>query len=279
MKTWHDGERALQETVGLAERMEQLGPRVIHNAMPAEHRAFASELPFVIAGAVDPAGDAWATILTGEPGFISSPSARELEIAAMIDANDPASAGMRDGDAIGLLGIELLSRSRIRVNGILRGGLNVDVEESFGNCPKYIHPRHVAFGRWGAAVSTAFDDAARAMIAKADTFFVATYSEHEAHRRIDVSHRGGAPGFVAVANNVLTIPDYRGNMFFSTLGNILTNEKAGLAFIDFDTGDLLQLTGNAKVHVINADSRHWTFTPRRLARRPALPVERSEHNP
>ena len=64
---------------------------------------------------------------------------------------------------------------------------------------------------------------------------------------IDVSHRGGKPGFVrvddGVGGTVLTFPDFRGNFFFNTLGNITAHPKAGLLFVDHETGGVLQLTG------------------------------------
>ena len=64
-----------------------------------------------------------------------------------------------------------------------------------------------------------------------------------AQRSVDVSHRGGKPGFVRIDGDVLTIPDFAGNLHFNTLGNLLVNPRAGLLFIDFATGDLLQLSG------------------------------------
>ena len=62
-----------------------------------------------------------------------------------------------------------------------------------------------------------------------------------------MSHRGGQPGFVDVQGNSLTIPDFRGNRFFNTLGNLLGDPRAGLLFVDFTSGDLLQLQGNVTI--------------------------------
>lgn len=62
-----------------------------------------------------------------------------------------------------------------------------------------------------------------------------------------MSHRGGRPGFVRVDGDVLTIPDFPGNRYFNTLGNLLLDPRAGLLFVDFASGDLLHLQGRAEL--------------------------------
>lgn len=114
LPTWHAGETSIQESVGAADRMAVIGQRVVRDFMPDQHRAFYAQIPFIVLGSVDRQGDAWATLLAGRPGFITSPSATTLDIAARPDPADPASEGARAGDAIGLLGIELSSRRRDR---------------------------------------------------------------------------------------------------------------------------------------------------------------------
>lgn len=64
---------------------------------------------------------------------------------------------------------------------------------------------------------------------------------------LDVSHRGGRPGFMRVDGDVLTIPDFRGNRYLNTLGNFLLDPRAGLLFVDFARGDLLHLAGEVEV--------------------------------
>ena len=93
------------------------------------------------------------------------------------------------------------------------------------------------------------DEAARAAITGADTFFVASRSRSGDGRNFgaDISHRGGRPGFIRVDGDVLTIPDFRGNRYFNTLGNLLAEPRASLLLVDFETGDLLQLQGTAQV--------------------------------
>ena len=83
------------------------------------------------------------------------------------------------------------------------------------------------------------------LIKNSDTFFVATaFNETGA----DVSHRGGMPGFVQVlGSSLLAWPDYDGNKMFQTLGNLSVNPSAGLLFLDFGSGETLQLTGTTEV--------------------------------
>jgi ferredoxin-NADP reductase/predicted pyridoxine 5'-phosphate oxidase superfamily flavin-nucleotide-binding protein len=283
LPVWHQGEIALQQQAGVAERMADVGQRVIRDHMPDQHRDFYAQLPFIVAGSVDAHGDAWATLLEGQPGFIFSPNATTLDIEARPHQGDPAAAGMQDGAPIGLLGIELHTRRRNRMNGVLQaigGGFRVQVEQSFGNCPRYIQLRDFHFVhppaepyRGEVETLSALDDAARASIGAADTFYVATYAE----RQVDASHRGGKPGFVRVSEDgLLTIPDFNGNLFFSTLGNIHQNGKAGLLFVDYASGDTLQLSGDAEVILDSPEiaafqgaERLWTFRPRRIVRRRA----------
>jgi hypothetical protein len=88
------------------------------------------------------------------------------------------------------------------------------------------------------------DAAAREAIAAADTLFVAT---SDGDGRVDISHRGGKPDFVRVADDTLTIPDFAGNRYFNTLGNLLLVPRAALLFPDFDSGDLLLVQGRAEI--------------------------------
>ncbi len=48
---WHPGEKAIQRQVGVAERMEEVGRRVVRTFMPDQHRAFFAQIPFIVAAA------------------------------------------------------------------------------------------------------------------------------------------------------------------------------------------------------------------------------------
>ncbi len=290
---WHAGEIAMQRSAGVVARMAEVGRRNIRDHLIDQHRAFYPQLEFVVLGTVDPAGDAWATLRAGPPGFLHAPDPSHLAVDMPREDDDPAEAGLGDGAGIGLLGIELATRRRNRLNGTIRcrsaRGFTVEVEQAYGNCPQYIQARPATFVREPSApasaapaVSRRLDDRARAMVADADTFFVATYRNREdGHREVDVSHRGGRAGFVRVGTDgVLTVPDFAGNLFFNTLGNMTANPRAGLAFVDFATGDLLQMTGTAEVVTDSPEiaafqgaERLWRFTPTQVVfRADALPL-------
>lgn len=284
---FHDGEIELQRKLGVAERMDMFGRRVVRDFMPEQHRDFFEQLPFIAVGSVDASGDVWATLLAGAPGFAHSPDPRHLTLVLPLNSDDPAMDGQKQGDAIGVLGIELHTRRRNRMNGAISAignkGFTIAVEHSFGNCPQYIQTRNWHMADRSGALAPAeqlveLDGAARETIGAADTFFVASYIDlTDGRRQVDASHRGGKPGFVRIdAAGKLTIPDFAGNLHFNTLGNFLRNPRAGLVFIDFENGDMLQLTGEAEVILDSPDiaafqgaERLWTFVPRKLVRRKA----------
>lgn len=285
---WHTGERILQNSVGMAARMELVGQKVIRDFMPEQHRAFFAQLPFLLLAAVDAGGSPWATLLEAAPGFVTSPDPRTLRVDALPVSADPAHAALSPGASVGVLGIEPATRRRNRVNGTVMAvdsaGFTLAVEQSFGNCPQYIQTRNLSFARPpGQAAdgpvlrSQSLDEAARAAIAAADTFFVASYVDADGdrpRRAVDISHRGGKPGFVRIDGDTLTIPDFSGNLFFNTLGNLLVNPRAGLVFPDFQSGDLLQLTGATEL-VLEGDEiasfmgaeRLWRFRVEQVVRR------------
>ena len=103
---------------------------------------------------------------------------------------------------------------------------------------------------------------------------------------MDVSRRGGETGFVRIDGSRLTIPDFAGNRFFNTLGNLLLNPRAGLLFIDFNSGDLLQLSGRTEiilempqVEFFQGAERVWIFQVESVIRRPAALVLRWRFHP
>lgn len=279
---WHAGERQLQAAVGVAERMAVVGPKVIRDHLPEQHRDFYPLLPYLLLGVVDEQGIPWATLVEGAPGFAHSPDPQTLQVDSQPSPGDPARAGLHHGAAVGVLGIDLNTRRRNRMNGRVAAldheGFSVQVKHTFGNCPKYIQLRPVdgIARKPGTQVerSESLDEAAQTLIRNADTFFVASYVDADGERSVDVSHRGGNQGFVRVEGNVLTIPDFAGNLFFNTLGNLQLNPVAGLLFIDFASGDVLQVAGRTalilsgeQVAEFEGAQRLWTVTVEQVVRR------------
>jgi uncharacterized protein len=258
---FHTGELAIQARLGVQEQMDKQGRRVIREFLPDQHRQFFAQLPYVISGTVDATGNPWASILVGNLGFLSSPDDRTLHIATKPLFGDPLATIIANGIDIGLLGIELATRRRNRLNGIViatqSDGFEVKVEQCFGNCPQYIQVRRSELAEFEPKTLkpihpiAQFGELDRTIITASDTFFIATAYQAESEGTasgVDVSHRGGKPGFVRINDDrVLTIPDFVGNNHFNTFGNLELNPRAGLLFVDFDRGDLLYLTGTAKV--------------------------------
>jgi predicted pyridoxine 5'-phosphate oxidase superfamily flavin-nucleotide-binding protein len=269
---FHAGELKAQRLAGAAPAAAP-----IRGAMPEQHRAFFPLLRFVCLAVPDAEGWPLATLVTGAPGFASSPAPDRLQVAAMPAPDDPVRAHLKAGTPAGLLGIDLGTRRRNRLNGIVAqaasDGFAVDVLQSFGNCPRYIQVRQLlpVVRRPGPAVN--FDAAlparARELLASSSTLFVASASGKEvqgAAAGLDISHRGGPPGFARLEGSVLTVPDYNGNRYFNTLGNFIAEPRAAIVLADFASGDLLQLQGIVDIDWTAADpdqtppvERVWRF--------------------
>ena len=273
---FHAGELAIQARLGTQDRMDKQGRRFIREYLPEQHRQFFAQLPYGIVGTVDASGCLWASILMGKPGFLSTPDERTLRVAAQPLFGDPLVKTLAEGIDIGFLGIELHTRRRNRMNGVVKAvyidGFEVQVGQSFGNCPKYIQSRLFEWVEFDPATPkpmqaiAALSDSERALITAADTLFIATAYQSELAGMasgVDVSHRGGKPGFVRLdSDDTLTIPDFAGNCHFNTIGNIEMNPRAGFLFVDFAQGDLLYLTGTAEVIWEGAEISHYAGAER-----------------
>jgi predicted pyridoxine 5'-phosphate oxidase superfamily flavin-nucleotide-binding protein len=281
---FHEDEIAAQSLAG-----QRAGRAAIRPFLPDQHREFFRLLPYLFTATPDANGWPVASMLCGPAGFTHSPDPLTLRIDALPSPDDPAAAGFAPGNRIGLLGLDLSTRRRNRANGVVAAiddnGLTVAVEQSFGNCAQYIQTRaptpHARSPRTVEALSS-LDAAARRLIETADTLFVASRSRAGIGEGggLDVSHRGGLPGFVDLQGDALVVPDFRGNRFFNTLGNLLGDPRCGLLFVDFAAGDLLQLQGTATIDWTAAagqpagTQRSWRLLIERgWRRRDALPFD------
>lgn len=256
---YHPGELEVQTRAGVRDMAERIG-RSIGATIPLAAREFLRSQPMAVIGTLDAAGRLWASLVTGELGFMQAVDERTVRIHTSPVPGDPLGDNLTVNRPIGLLVIDFAARRRMRVNGTLElhadGAMYIRTEQVYANCPKYIQAR--AWERRkqtgdvpGVQRGGGLTGKQRQWIAAADTFFLAS-SHPEAG--VDASHRGGNPGFVRVTKEgSLVWPDYPGNNLFQTLGNIAANPRTGLLFIDFDGGGTLQLTGRARI-VWNAEA-------------------------
>ena len=293
LSPFHTDELTAQARAGV-----KAGGAGIRAFMPDQHRTFFAALPILYVSSLDVEGKPLASVLTGSAGFVHSPDPVTLRIDARHDANDPAAGTLEVGDEVGLLGLDFATRRRNRANGrvvvVDDSGFTLALQQSFGNCPQYIQRRTVSPGPSVSAPAKPLSShagEARKLIVEADTYFVASRSRSPIGDAggADISHRGGRPGFVRVSANTLSIPDFRGNNYFNTLGNLVGEPHASLLFIDFETGDVLQLQGTVRidwnqraVRQFEGVERLWHFeVARGWMRRNAVPLRWSfvEYSP
>ena len=289
---FHEGEIEVQERAG--ERAVALrNGTMLSDRIVARARPFLAGQRMVVVAASDPEGQLWASLWFGPPGFVrSEEEGSRVSVTRSpggVSPDDPVAGHLQPGQSLGLLAIELSSRRRLRINGVLGDSdaatLEVEVREAFPNCPKYIQRRHpapslspAAQTRETGARGETLDAPRRDFVARVDTAFVA--SAHPT-RGLDASHRGGSPGFIRVEGaRTLRFPDYPGNSMFQTLGNLAIDPRAGLALLDFARGRVLMLTGTAvasfgaedPTHPTGGTGRYWTFTVARWIEL-SLPVD------
>jgi predicted pyridoxine 5'-phosphate oxidase superfamily flavin-nucleotide-binding protein len=255
---FHAGEIAVQDRIGVREQIDVRVRRAgIRDYVPDQHRRFFAELPFIVVACAEE-GDPKPSVslLVASPGFATTPDLRTLRLEAPLLPGSPLAGRLNVGSFIGALGIQFTTRRRNRVNGVVAArddrAWMIAVSQSFGNCAKYIQRRE---GFSIVARSITAPDAVREgtvlaatdrrLIESADTLFIATANLDPSAglaRGVDVSHRGGRPGFVRVDDDrTLIMPEFVGNSYFNTLGNLLENPNAALLFVDFASGDLLHV--------------------------------------
>jgi uncharacterized protein len=277
----HGGEYAIHKLLAVPEDVTRSMPWSLDHLESAE-RQFFSSLSFFAIGTLDADRRPWASILVGEkPGFVASPSETSLTVDSEIPEFDPLSANLEDGHRendhmlFAGLGIDMAQRWRSKVSGVIarnpekaaepaRTPLRLWVTESLGNCPKYINARVISYRRRIpllshrrlAGDSVTLDPASRDHVLRSDVMFIATRhlrapgtAGGDPVSSMDLNHRGGQAGFVRCNDDGtdLYFPDYSGNRIYSTLGNILTDRAAGIAFPSFLNGDILHVTGIADV--------------------------------
>jgi hypothetical protein len=287
---FHEGELRVQRRAGVQEDAAGLSGMLATASLDGGIGRFLATRSFATMAARDHDGRLWISPLVGAPGFLEG-AGRRLRVHAAVTEADPLH-GLPSGQPVGLISVDFDRRRRVRVNGTLVVAgpdvYEVDADQTYGNCPRYIQQRHLDDvvdrvrdgGRPHARWSTTLTDGHRETLRRADTMFVGTIHPE---RGADASHRGGNRGFVRVEGDRIWWPDYPGNNLFNTLGNLAVDDTAALLVVDFERGTTLQLSGHASLEwtrpgAVGDDGhtgRRVSFTPGWIVETDGLPVHAS----
>ena len=260
---FHEGELKIQQKTGES-YTANANRELILNSVFKGAFVFIERQINVLCSTIDSELQVWVSLVTGTPGFVEvvNPYLISIDLNLVTsDTQDLLYSNISEQSPIGILFIEFSTRRRYRVNGISsinKQTIDINVEEAYPNCPKYIqqriaHNEDVSI-KPGSERTTGkyFNEQVKNMLLKADTLFIGSQSKEG---RMDVSHRGGKPGFVELIDNEnIRIPDYKGNSLFNTWGNLLQNVNSGLLFIDFEKRIVLQMTGKSEL-LLNQNSQ------------------------
>jgi len=117
--SFHEAELAVQARVGVPDKAARMRARAIRPFMPDQHRVFFNQLPFMITGALDESGQPWASAAFGPQGFVTSPDPQSLIMGAPPLLGEALGMQIGAGSKLGLVGIELQTRRRNRVNTVV----------------------------------------------------------------------------------------------------------------------------------------------------------------
>ncbi|KAH6696810.1 hypothetical protein F5X68DRAFT_126266 [Plectosphaerella plurivora] len=276
---WHQGELEMHRKLEV--------PTQLHNptypGLPPSYGSRVTESPILAVGTLDDQGQPWTTLWGGERGFARPIAQGVVGVRTGVDLGDPVLAALFDnkiekdvvarpedpelGRVFAALSIDLESRDRVKLAGRFVAGavtetfeegggevqMALAVTESLGNCPKYLNKRPVeprtpkpGTVETGLPLSLA----ALEVVEQADMFFLSTTNGNT----MDTNHRGGSRGFMRVLHHEdgtvdLVYPEFSGNRLYQSLGNLQVNPKVGIAIPNFQTSDILYVTGTAAILV------------------------------
>ena len=317
---WHSGETAMHKLMHVPEGENPNSPFLSPGA-----GYMVTKAPLLALGTLDEEGRPWTTVLGGKEGFARPVAQSTIGLRILVDREydpviqlllggsngEPVTAD-GEGKMMGGLTIDLETRMRVKLHGRMLAGvleaenkeaavaeaqLLIKIDKSLGNCPKYLNSKEIVPATPKPKLisdSPKLSTQAISLLEKADMFFMSSFQRNI---DMDTNHRGGPPGFVRVISNdesgaVIIYPEYSGNRLYESLGNLQNTPLAGITFPDFDTGDVLYVTGNTEVLIGPAASSvlprsnlavKLTITSSRFVENGlsfrGIPGERSPYNP
>lgn len=279
---WHEGEAQVREAMH--------SPPTDNPTVPALSPQLANHLqvaPLIAIGTLDSAKRPWTTLWgNGDKGFARPIAEGTIGIRTPVTGKyDPVIEELfgkeasgevvreeGEGRMISGLTIDLETRKRVKMYGrMIAGALGIredevagheehiaevqlvmKIEQSLGNCPKYLNQKHIVSELAKPELisdSPKLPQGAVDVINKADLFFISSAQDD---KDMDTNHRGGPQGFLRVISNddsgaVLCWPEYSGNRLYQTLGNLALKPEAGLCVPDFETGSMVYVTGRTDI--------------------------------
>jgi len=271
----HEGELRVQARRQTPPQLTEAIRGVIQDEMSRQHAAYYSSLRYLPLGVADERGRLWATILCNPE--TTAESSELLKVNARVNPDDPFVRAVCSpmptiacAKEFAGVAIDFTTRSRIKMAGSIDAWkldgesltLTLRANEHMGNCPKYITVRELRQTERQpeiSALGAKLSPLARDVLRRASTIFIATRHSDDDPRESDmgVNHRGGPKGFLRYFEDDhgahLVLPDYSGNRFYQSLGNVETDPVMGVAVPDFASGALLQVSGRAR-NVFDDDS-------------------------
>ncbi|KAH6638465.1 oxidoreductase-like protein [Boeremia exigua] len=288
-KGWSEGEMKMQKLLHVPDLDNPTSSTLTPQALSTLQRA-----PLLAIGMLDDQNRPWTALWGGAPGFSEHIGGDFLGIRTFVDGmydpvvqsiiTDPLSKTVELEDQrkmFSALAINLIARKRVKLGGKLvhatvreietRGdvekppvyapktqqliNLVTKIEESLGNCPKYLNQYDLRPAMTTPSLKSQgpnLTTEGRNLIEKADMFFLSTATNID----MDTNHRGGPPGFVRIISpTTIVFPEYSGNRYYQSLGNAYTNPLIGVTFPQYETGDVLYMTGTVEI-LVGADAAH-----------------------
>ncbi|KAF9076764.1 hypothetical protein BDP27DRAFT_1283537 [Rhodocollybia butyracea] len=284
LQGWHPGEKTIHAKMNfLGDPSIDRMYTVIGDELDAFHAEFHAQCHFLPVTTLDVDGRPWSSILAprdGQPGssFIRYISGSTLRVTAEVWDGEPILRTGKKNMLIAGIGIDFSTRMRNKVAGFTpryrhtEGDrvveLDMAVNETVGNCPKYInlrrlspyphtHPKIAAENLHLSPDERLPDELVNFILDSDTAFFGSTYIalDKDADRfpsHLGMNQRGGRRGFIRVSKKdgrTLAMPDYSGNRILTSLGNVEATPLASLTFVNFETGAILYLTGEATNYV------------------------------
>jgi ferredoxin-NADP reductase/predicted pyridoxine 5'-phosphate oxidase superfamily flavin-nucleotide-binding protein len=274
---WNEGEEKMHRLLRVPPQDNPTSAMLTPQAAFMFQRA-----PLLAFGTLDAQSRPWTTLWGGEPGFSEPLGGGFVGTRTLVDGkNDPVVQALvgnnvegemtqtkNGGKLVAGLAIDLMTRKRVKTAGRMIAGTTKDVdveveneenrsqtqlqlvtkiEQSLGNCPKYLNQYEIRPALVNPVLvsqASSLSIEATFLISKSDMFFLATNTEDD----MDVNHRGGPAGFVRIVSpTTLAYPEYSGNRLYQSLGNLMLNPKIGITFPDYETGNVVYMTGTTEI--------------------------------